>query len=66
MIVGWADVFSRQLYKDIILESFEYNRKNKVLELFANVIMTNHVHAIMRSKKKGGEGAVQFSKGYKN
>jgi len=50
-VVGWADVFSRQLYKDIILASFEYSRKNKGLESFAYVIVTNHVHVIMRSKK---------------
>ncbi|WP_228488775.1 transposase [Prolixibacter sp. SD074] len=58
-ISGWADVFSRQLYKDIILESFEYSRKNKGLELFAYVIMTNHVHAIMRSKKGELSGLVR-------
>jgi len=52
-LVGWADVFSRQLYRDMILESFEYSRKTKGLELFAYVTMTNPVHAIMRSKKRG-------------
>lgn len=49
-IVGWADIFSRQIYRDIITDSLTYCRKNKGLELFAYVIMTNHVHTIMRSK----------------
>ena len=58
-VVGWADVFSRQIYRDIMLESLEYSRKNKDLELFAYVIMTNHVHAIMRSKKGDLSGLVR-------
>ena len=49
-VVGWADVFSRQIYRNIILESFKYCREKKGMELFAYVIMTNHVHTIMRSK----------------
>lgn len=57
-VVGWADVFSRQLYRDMMLKSFEYSRKTKGLELFAYVIMTNHVHAIMRSKKGDFSGLV--------
>ena len=48
-VVGWADVFSRQVYRDIVLSSFTYCRKNKSMELFAYVIMTNHLHVIMRS-----------------
>ena len=58
-IVGWADVFSRQAYRDIMLQSFDYSRKNKGLELFAYVIMTNHVYAIMRSKNGVLSGLVR-------
>ncbi len=49
-VVGWADVFTRQVYRDIVLDSFDYCRKNKGMELFAYVIMSNHLHVIMRSK----------------
>jgi REP element-mobilizing transposase RayT len=49
-VVGWADVFTRKMYKDIILESFSYCQKHKGMELFAYVIMSNHIHLIMRSK----------------
>jgi REP element-mobilizing transposase RayT len=63
-VVGWADVFSRQTYRDIILESFDFARKNKNLELFAYVIMTNHVHAIMRSKTSDLSGLVRDIKKY--
>jgi REP element-mobilizing transposase RayT len=48
--VGWADVFSRQIYRDILIESFKYCREHKELEIFAYVVMTNHVHCILRSK----------------
>lgn len=46
-VVGWADIFTRKEYKDIVIESFKYCRENKGLQLYAYVIMTNHIHAIM-------------------
>ena len=48
-VVGWADIFTRKLYKDIIIDSFDYCRKHRALSLFAFVIMSNHVHVIIRS-----------------
>lgn len=58
-VVGWADIFSRQVYRDIVHQSFQYCRKERGLELFAYVIMTNHVHTIMRSKLGGMSGLVR-------
>jgi REP element-mobilizing transposase RayT len=43
-VVDWVDVFTRQVYRDIILSSLEYCVKNKGLVLHAYVIMSNHVH----------------------
>ena len=51
-VVGWADIFSRKIYRDIILDSFKFCREKKGMELFAYVIMTNHVHSIIRSKNE--------------
>jgi len=48
-VVEWIDIFSRKVYRDIILESLRYCQKNKGLEIFAFVIMTNHVHLLIRS-----------------
>jgi len=48
-IVGWADIFSRQIYRDVIIDSFKFCKINKNMELAAYVIMTNHVHVIMSS-----------------
>jgi putative transposase len=46
-IVGWIDVFSRQIYRDIFIESLKYCQQTKGLRLHAYVIMTNHVHLIV-------------------
>ena len=45
--VNWIDVFSRQAYRDIFLESLVYCQENKGMELYAYCIMTNHVHLII-------------------
>jgi len=45
-VVGWIDVFSRQLYKDIFIESLKFCQQSKGLRLHAYVIMSNHVHLI--------------------
>jgi putative transposase len=49
-IVQWADLFTRQIYRDIIIESLLYCQKNKGLEVYAYVIMSNHVHLLARSQ----------------
>jgi REP element-mobilizing transposase RayT len=48
-IVDWVDVFTRKIYKDIIIDSFKYSIENKGLQIFAYVIMSNHVHLIAQS-----------------
>jgi REP element-mobilizing transposase RayT len=58
-VVGWADIFSRKIYRDIILESFDYCRESKGMILFAYVIMTNHVHAIIQSKSGDLSGLIR-------
>ena len=46
-VVGWIDAFSRQCYRDILIESFKYCKKHKGIHLHAYVIMTNHAHLIV-------------------
>ena len=58
-VVGWADIFSRKIYRDIVINSFDYSRKNKGLEIFSYVIMTNHIHLIARSTKGDLSGTVR-------
>ena len=51
-IVKWIDLFSRQVYRDIVIDSFQFCQKNKGLEIFAYVIMSNHIHLLARSDKE--------------
>jgi REP element-mobilizing transposase RayT len=48
-IVDWIDVFTRKQYKDIMIDSFKYSIENKGLQIFAYVIMSNHIHLIAHS-----------------
>ena len=50
-VVMWVDIFTRKAYKDIIVDSLKYCQQNKGLEIYAFVIMTNHIHLIVRSKE---------------
>jgi REP element-mobilizing transposase RayT len=49
-VVGWVDVFSRDSYKEILVNSLAYCQQHKGLILHAWVIMTNHVHLIISTK----------------
>ena len=45
-VMDWVDVFTRQHYKDIIIKTLDYCRKEFGLKVFGYVIMSNHMHAI--------------------
>ena len=47
----WVDVFTRNEYKDILLESLRFCQERKGLEIYAWVIMTNHIHLIISSRE---------------
>ena len=49
-VIDWVDIFSRKVYRDILIESLTYCRLNKGLQLWAYVIMTNHMHCIMSAR----------------
>ncbi len=48
-VVNWMDVFTRQKYRDILIESLLFCRKNKGLNIHGFVIMSNHMHSILSS-----------------
>jgi REP element-mobilizing transposase RayT len=48
-VVEWLDVFTRNEYKDILVDSLIYCQKEKGMEIIAWCIMTNHIHLIFRS-----------------
>jgi len=51
-IVYWIDIFTRLQYKDLIIDNLEYCRKEKGLEIYSYVIMSNHLHMIAHSTEK--------------
>lgn len=45
-VVGWVDIFTREKYRKIIIESLRFCQKEKGLVICAYVIMSNHMHII--------------------
>ena len=46
-VIDWMYVFTRPLYKHIIVDSLAYCQEHKGLEIYAWVLMTNHLHMIV-------------------
>lgn len=46
-VIDWMDVFTRPQYKHIVVESLDYCQENKGLDIYAWVLMTNHLHMIV-------------------
>ncbi|SHF74632.1 REP-associated tyrosine transposase [Flavobacterium defluvii] len=49
-VVDWIDIFTRQCYRDIVIESLKYCIENKGMILYGYVIMSNHIHLIIQSE----------------
>lgn len=52
-VAGWIDLFTRETYRQIILDSFKYCQAEKGLVIHAYVIMTNHLHLIISRTGSG-------------
>jgi len=50
--VNWIDVFTRILYKEILVDSLKYCIAHKGLQVHAWVIMSNHVHLTISTSDK--------------
>jgi putative transposase len=48
-IVGWIDIFARKKYRDLVIDSLRYCQKEKGLHVHGYVIMTNHIHLVVRA-----------------
>ena len=49
-VVNWIDVFIRDSYREIFIDSLKYCQQNKGLEVYAYCLMTSHAHLIIRTK----------------
>jgi putative transposase len=48
-VVYWIDLFIRDEYKKVVLDSWQYCMANKGMELYGWCIMTSHIHIIIGS-----------------
>ena len=49
--VQWIDLFTRPVYKYILTDSLNFCVKNKGLIIYSYVIMTNHVHLVVKARE---------------
>jgi len=61
-VINWIDLFIRNEYRDIMLDSWRYCCKNKGMDLYAWVIMTSYIHMIMGSQKDNPEDIMRDMK----
>ncbi len=50
--INWIDIFTRQIYFDVLTESVNHCRKAKGMALYAYCFMPSHCHFIFRSEKE--------------
>ena len=50
-VIEWIDIFTKQRYRDILINNLDYCIKYKGLIVLGFVVMSNHVHIIMQSDK---------------
>jgi putative transposase len=63
-VVEWVDIFTSQKYRDIIINNLDYCQKNKGLEIFAWVIMSNHIHLLIKSEQEELSNILRDFKSY--
>jgi REP element-mobilizing transposase RayT len=49
-VVDWIDLFTRKIHKDLIVDSLNYCRNKKGLEIYAWCLMPSHLHMICKSE----------------
>jgi putative transposase len=50
-VIQWFDVFIRDEYRGIFIDSVKYCQENKGLEVFAWCMMPSHIHMILRTSR---------------
>ena len=52
-VMDWVDIFTREDYRQIIIDSLKYCQEEKELEIYAWCLMSNHLHLIAAGKENG-------------
>src|SRR5262249_51315291 len=63
-VIHWIDLFIRNEYKNILLDSWRFCINKKGLELYSWCIMTSHVHMIVGSHVQKLEAIMRDMKRY--
>jgi len=63
-IVCWVDLFIRNEYRDILINSWEFCQQKKQLELSAWCMMTSHVHMMIGSHQNKLDDIMRDTKKY--
>ena len=63
-IVKWIDIFTRKIYRDIVIDSLRFCQANKDLEIYAFVIMSNHIHLLLKSGKSDLSNTIKEFKSF--
>lgn len=50
-VVDWVDIFTRPVYKHIIVDALKFCQEKKGLKLYAWVLMSNHLHLIAAAEE---------------
>ena len=57
----WYHLLENDVYKDVIIDSFQYLTDNGKIDIFAFVIMPNHMHLLWRINEQNGRESPQGS-----
>lgn len=57
-VVDWVDIFTRPRYMHIVVDSLRYCQEHKSLEIYAWVLMSNHLHMIIGTNGEQGVSEV--------
>lgn len=49
-VVEWADIFTRERYQEIIINTLRFYIRNKGLNVYAFCIMSNHIHMVVNTE----------------
>ena len=60
----WIDVFVRDIYFNSVVESLDYCRRKKGMEVYTWCIMPSHVHLIFRARESNPGELLKFLKTY--
>ena len=60
-ITNWNHLLKEDIYKEIIIGSLRTLSERKLIDVFAFVIMPNHIHLIWRTNKLNGKETAQAS-----